>query len=169
MAWMIPIIPGRNNRYRRNNGAKVASAILLLFGLLIFFLAFIGFNNFDISYGIQPWIILSSTFFILVIIFISLIAFIAASMSKKYEGNNKTSVNRKNQMDFSSNFYQTKNEIQKINPYVKRPEEVYQIKLSEYEKKSDIPIVYNVHYCRYCGSKVDNTAIYCHQCGIKLE
>jgi glucan phosphoethanolaminetransferase (alkaline phosphatase superfamily) len=169
MAWMIPIVPGNNNKYRRNTGAKVASAILLLFGLLIFLLSFIGFNRFDISYGIHPWIILSVIFFISVIFFVSLIAFIANSMSKKYKDNNKASINRKNIMDLYSNYYQTNSEVPKVNPYVKKPEIVYQIPLSENKKKNDSPIVSNVHYCRYCGSEVDNTAVYCHQCGNKLD
>ena len=165
MAWMIPIVPGNSNRYRNNTSAKVASAILLLFGLLIFFLAFIGFSNFDFSYGIHPWIILSSSFLILVIIFTSLIAFVAASMSKKYKDNNKSSIDRKNVMDY----YQTNREIQKVNPYVKKPEIGYQITFSENKKKNNSRIIAKVHYCRYCGSEVDNTAVYCHQCGIKLE
>ena len=169
MVSIAPIVPGNDNGYKKNNGAKIAIAIILLFGFLIFFIGFMNFNIFNTGYGMHPWFILSITFFIFVIIIISLIATIAASMSKKYEANSKVSVKGKNFMDLSSNYHQVNKEIQKVNPYVKKPNEGYKIQPFGNIKQNNLTIVSHVHYCMYCGSKVDNNAVYCHQCGIKLE
>ena len=61
--------------------------------------------------------------------------------------------------------YSYKPKMQPINPYIKQCKEqkVNQIKITE---RTNLPIP---KYCPYCGARRDIDAIYCHQCGSKLE
>lgn len=54
---------------------------------------------------------------------------------------------------------------QPINPYIKQPKEqkLDQIKITE---QPNLPLP---KYCPYCGAQRDIDAVYCHQCGSKLE
>ncbi|MFX0181126.1 MAG: hypothetical protein ACFE78_13150 [Candidatus Hodarchaeota archaeon] len=58
--------------------------------------------------------------------------------------------------------YSYKPKTQPKNPYIKERRE-HQIKLSE---RTDLPLP---SYCPYCGAGRDLDALYCHQCGSKLE
>jgi hypothetical protein len=58
--------------------------------------------------------------------------------------------------------YSYKLKTQPKNPYIKQRKE-HQIKISE---RTNLPIP---KYCPYCGAQRDLDALYCHQCGSKLE
>ncbi|MFX0180848.1 MAG: zinc ribbon domain-containing protein [Candidatus Hodarchaeota archaeon] len=61
--------------------------------------------------------------------------------------------------------YSSKPKMQPINPYIKpyKEQKVNQIKITE---RPDLVIP---KYCPYCGAQRDTDAIFCHQCGSKLE
>ena len=158
MAWVPFVVASRRNRYHRNRAGRaiVAGIILfLVFGLLmlVFFYRFDGFAIIPI------WPIISGLVGFL--IFITLIGVIAASMSAPSK--------KANEERIKSYQYQTQRQSQQLNPYIirdsmqKQPEEpIYK------EITREIPIISDINYCRYCGSKIDRDSVFCHQCGTKL-
>lgn len=157
MAWVPFVVASRRNRYRRSRsgGAIIAGVILLfVFGVLAFFF----FNRFNGS-TIVLWPIISGLGGF--IIFIAVIGAIAASMS----GPSK----RPNEEYIKSYQHQPQEPSQQLNPYriqnsiQKQPEEpIYK------EIEREIPVVSDINYCKYCGSKIDGYAVFCHQCGTKM-
>ena len=151
MAWVPIVVPNRHNRSYRNRaggGIFAAVAILFIFGLLFF----VFFNRFD---GFSPPIFMIISGFGVFLIIIVVIGVIAASISEVY---------KKPKGD-----YQTQKQNLQLNPYkirdsiLNQPEESINIDL-----RREIPVIAEVNYCRYCGSKIDRDAVFCHLCGTKL-
>ncbi|MFX1389839.1 MAG: hypothetical protein ACFE9Z_07260 [Promethearchaeota archaeon] len=157
MAWVPIIVNNRRNRNYRSSGAGI------IIGLVIFFLMFgviffIFFDNFN-GYTPPIWIMVSGFGgFLLIIAICLVITGITSQASKKPIDNNQ-------------------------NPYLAKPQELsrqlnpYNVnynkqKLEEESKYTksfqEEPVVLNTNYCRFCGSKIEGEAIYCHQCGTKL-
>lgn len=157
MAWVPFVVASRRNRYYRNRaGGAIAAAVimLLIFGFLFFFL----FNRSNGS-TIFIWPIISGLGGFIIII--AIIGAIAASMSQPSK--------RSNEVRMKSYQYQPQEPSQQINPYKirnsvqKQPEEpIYK------EIVREIPVVSDINYCKYCGSKIDRDSVFCHQCGTKL-
>ncbi len=158
MAWVPLIVASRRGRYPRN---RSAGAIVL--GLLLFFVfGIIIFTFFFRSDGftmipLWPMITVFGGF----IFFVIIIGVIASSMSAPPKKANVEPIN--------SYQYQPQEPSHQYNPYKiqnsiqKQPEEsIYG------EVKQDIPNVIDINYCRFCGSKVDRDARFCHQCGTKV-
>ncbi len=158
MAWVPFIVASRRNRYYRGraSGAIIAGIIFLLVFGLLFFIFFNRSNGFTI---IPIWPIVSGLGGFL--IFIVIIGVIASSMS--------TPSKRANEEHIKSYQYQPQEPSQQYNPYKIRNSIQKQTEEPIYEEvKQDIPINLDIFYCRYCGSKIDRDARFCHQCGTKL-
>ena len=158
MACVPIVLPNRRNRGYRNRpaGAIFAAVIMLfVFGLLFF----VFFNRFD---GLTPPIFVMISGFGVFLIIIVVIGVIAASMSTAYKKKPKEEYMKSYQ-------YQPQRQTLQSNPYIirdsipKQPEEPINKEL-----KREIPIITDINYCRYCGSKIDRDAVFCHMCGIKL-
>ena len=155
MAWVPNVVPNRHNRGNRTGGRIFAAVIMLIvFG----FLAFFFFNNFD-GFVMPIWFIISGFGVFLIIIVV--IASIASSMSQAYKKP------KENYFKYSQN--QQQNNAYQINPYIIRDStsKPFEESISK-EIKQEIPIIPDINFCRYCGSKIDRDAVFCHQCGTKL-
>ncbi|MFX1313896.1 MAG: zinc-ribbon domain-containing protein, partial [Promethearchaeota archaeon] len=141
VVWMIPIVANNRNRRCRPRGGAIVG-VLIVAGVLglIFFLFFNRFNRFIIPF----WSIISGLgIFLIIIVGISSIA---SSMSQNY-------------VKPKENIYKKQS-----NPYI------YQdtIKKRLVGDQPENHRIEEVNYCRYCGSKIDRDAIFCHQCGSKI-
>ena len=157
MAWVPFVVASRRNRYYRNRtgGAILAAlALLFIFGLLFFF-----FFNRSNGSTIVLWPIISGLGGF--IIFIAVIGAIAASMSRPSK--------RANEERMKSYQYQYQSQPQQSNPYIIRDLIPKQPKEPIYKEiEREIPVVSDINYCKYCGSKIDRDSVFCHQCGTKL-
>lgn len=157
MAFVPVVDPNRRSRGCRNrSGGGIFAAIILLFIFGILF--FVFFNRFD-GVIMPIWIIFSG--FSVFLIIIAVISAIAASMSEN---------SKKSKEEYIRSYpYQPQIQTVKPNPYIirssipKQSEEPIN-KQIEQEK----PVITVVSYCRYCGSKIDRDAVFCHMCGTKL-
>ncbi|MFW9825170.1 MAG: zinc ribbon domain-containing protein [Candidatus Thorarchaeota archaeon] len=160
MAWMIPIVAGRRHYRRSSIGATIAGLmIFLIFG--IFF--FVFFNRSGIfGYGFSfpmIFIILGFVVFVMIIIGISIAA---STMSSSYKSQ-KSNIYRQNQnVDQKQTVHQNPYVAQE---YIQKPLET---RSKEIPVEDDIPDVKEINFCRYCGAKLDEKAVFCHQCGTKL-
>jgi hypothetical protein len=158
VAFVPFIVANRRNRYHRSraSGAILAGLIFCtVFGLL-FFIFFNRSNGFTM---IPIWPIISGLGGFL--IFIVIIGVIASSMS--------TPSNKANEDYIKPYQYQPQERTQQYNPYKIRNSIQNQAEDPIYEEvEQNIPIISDINYCRYCGSKIDRDARFCHQCGIKL-
>lgn len=154
LAWVPFVVANRRNGYSRNRaGGAIIAALIFFLVLGLFF--FVFFNRFIGFTMIPIWTIISGLGGFL--IFIAIIGAIASSIS--------TPPNKVNQEPIKPYQYQPQEPTQKINPYkiqIQPEEPIYQ------EVKQDIPILSDINYCRFCGTKTDRDAKFCHQCGIKL-
>jgi len=152
MAWMIPIVANNRNRGCRTRGGGAVAAGLIFFVILglIFFLFFNRFNGFTMPI----WLIISGLgVFIIIIVGISAVA---SSMSQNYV-KPKESIYKQHQSNLQG-------QPQQSNPYIYQ--DSIQKRLEGYQMETTL--VEEVNYCRYCGSKIDQDAIFCHQCGSKI-
>ncbi|MFX1380488.1 MAG: zinc-ribbon domain-containing protein [Promethearchaeota archaeon] len=151
MAWVPIVVPNKHNRsYRNKAGGGIFAVVILLFifGLLFF----VFFNRFD---GFSPPIFMMISGFGVFLIIILVISVIAASMSQVYKKPKYEYETQK--QNLQRNPYKIQNSI------IRQPE--YQI---NNQIKQDIPVIQEINYCRYCGSKIDRDAVFCHMCGTKL-
>ncbi|MFX0041113.1 MAG: zinc-ribbon domain-containing protein [Candidatus Heimdallarchaeota archaeon] len=150
-AWVPIAVPNKRYRNRPNGGVFAGIILLFIFGFL-FFVIFNRFNGFSV-----PIFFMIGGFSIFLII-ISVIIAVAASMSSTY---------KKPKEEYVKSYqYQPQNQTNQSNPYIIRnsiPEEYI-----NKEIKGEISVVSEINYCRYCGSKIDRDAVYCHMCGTKL-
>jgi len=148
---MIPIFANNRNRGCRTRGGAIVGALIFAGILgLIFFLFFNRFNRFTIPI----WFIISGLgVFLIIIVGISAIA---SSMSQNYV-KPKESIYKQYQSNLQG-------QAQQSNPYI------YQNSIRKRLEGNQIEVypVEEVNYCRYCGSKIDRDAIFCHQCGSKI-
>ena len=153
-AWVPIVVPNRRYRNRPNGGVFAGIILLFIFGFL-FFVIFNRFNGFS-----MPIFVIIGSFSVFLII-ISVIVAIVASMSSNY---------KKPKEEYIKSYqFQPQNQTNQPNPYIirnsvsKQPEEpIYK------QIKREIPIITEINYCRYCGSKIDRDAVFCHMCGTKL-
>ncbi|MFW9818443.1 MAG: zinc-ribbon domain-containing protein [Candidatus Thorarchaeota archaeon] len=157
MAWVPIVVPNRRNRgYRNRTGGGIFAAVILLF--IFGLLAFLFFNNFD-GFVMPIWFMISGFGIFLIIIVV--ITTIASSMSQAYK-KPKENYDQFNQNQPQNNSYQK-------NPYIIRNSTSKQFKESiSKDIKQEIPVIPDINFCRYCGSKIDRDAVFCHQCGTKL-
>jgi hypothetical protein len=155
LAWVPNVVPNRRNRGNRPRGGIFAAVMLLIvFG----FLAFFFFNNFN-GFVMPIWFIISGFGVFLIIIVV--ITVIASSMSQVYK-KPKENYFKYDQNQQQDNPYQ-------MNPYIIRDSASKPFEESiNKEIKQEIPIIPDINFCRYCGSKIDRDAVYCQQCGTKL-
>jgi len=105
------------------------------------------------------WIMISSFGSLLLII--GIVMAIIASMSHTYK--------KPNEMHLNPYQSQPQKQTQQNNPYIIRHSNQKQREEPQYNQiKREIPIVSDINYCRYCGSKAEGDAVFCHQCGTKL-
>jgi len=152
MAWMIPIVASnRNRRCRTRGGGAVVGALIILVVLgLVFFLFFNRFNGFTIPI----WLIISGLgVFLIITVGISAVA---SSMSQNY-ARPKESVSKEHQSNLQG-------QPQQSNPYIYKDS----IRKRFEGNQTEVSLAEEVNYCRYCGSKIDRDAIFCHQCGSKI-
>jgi hypothetical protein len=65
--------------------------------------------------------------------------------------------------------YQSQSQPQQSNPYIIRDSVPKQPQEPVYEEiRREIPVVSDINYCKYCGSKIERDSVFCHQCGTKL-
>ena len=147
MAWVPVIVANKRNRYHRSKaGGAIIAAVILSLLLGIFFLVF--FNNFRGITVFPLWIFISGFGgFIIIIVIIAAIASAMSSSTQKVKEEHMRHMNS----------IERQEQALLENPYMVRK-----------EVKKDVPIIAEIHYCRYCGEKVDRDAKFCHQCGIKL-
>jgi len=138
------------------NTATGCGICFLLFALAAFF--FIGGN-----FYFFPFIPIFPIIFIL-IIFIIAIASISSAKSKK-------NTQKSYQQHYPYYYYR---EIPKNNQYEVRKSIPIQSDNNISENKPLVPPEQDtekqtIHYCRFCGEKIEKDAIFCHQCGTKLK
>ncbi|KKM96970.1 hypothetical protein LCGC14_1172760 [marine sediment metagenome] len=155
MAW-IPIIAGasRNKGYCRRGKKNVVAGILfsLVLGVLFFFI--FGFRGSNYLSTI-PWILIFSLgIFMMVIVAIGAIAASIASP--------------KNNFKLEQEKYEL-SQHQQLNPYIIQKSSQVQI-LESFNNENRIikPVFEEIHYCSYCGSKMERDVKFCPQCGSRL-
>jgi len=153
------IVASRRNRRCRTRGTSAIVAILiflLVFG--VFF--FIFFNRMSGGFTIIPiWITISGLGSFIIIV--AVIGVIAASMSKTYK--------KPREENLKSYQYHPQRQTQQPNPYIIRDSIPKQLEEPiNKEIGREIPVITDIKYCKYCGSKIDKDAVFCHMCGIKL-
>jgi hypothetical protein len=157
LAWVPIDDPNRYNKgYRNRAGGGILAAVILLlvFGLLFF----VFFNRFD-GFMMPIWFLIGGfgIFFVIIVV----IATIAVSMSQ---------TNNKPKGEYNKAYqYQYQRQSQQSNPYrIRDSISKHSEEPIKKEIKREIPVLNDINYCRYCGSKIDRDAVFCHMCGIKL-
>jgi predicted membrane protein len=132
---------------KTKSGLSICILLLVAAGLFIT----LGFNaNF---FFFAP-------FFPMIFIFVFCIILIGVT-------SNNHSRQRINEPYRYSNYYQNRNLQQQIpveNPYKVKTVQIVDDTLKKEEEK---PIEFQ--FCMYCGVKIERDAVYCHQCGTKLQ
>ena len=157
MAWVPCIVANRRNRHYRTRGSSIIAALVIFF-LLFGVLFFVFFNRMN-GFTMPIWIMVSS--FGVLLLIIAIVMAIVASMSHTYKKPNETHLN-----PYQS---QPQKQSQQYNPYINRHSSQKQLEEPQYNQiKREIPVISDINYCRYCGSKVEGDAVFCPQCGTKL-
>ncbi|MFX0041967.1 MAG: zinc ribbon domain-containing protein [Candidatus Hodarchaeota archaeon] len=158
MAWMIPIIADRRNRGLHKIGILI-SVLLLFLGLGVFFFSSLGFNKFD-GFAIHSiWIIGGIIFLISIFAIVGIIATVASASSEKVKINSsKLKLNESEKLN------------SKDNPYIiRRPPQNHLETILHEKSKKVIPTPQEIHFCQYCGAKIEKDARFCHECGMKVK
>ena len=143
--------------YRRHGPAKILPIII---GLFVFGLSVLLFNSDFHRFQIPSNFIVSSIFFIIVII--AIITIISAAINYNVKGNKSKPFNyHQNQSQMQSN---------QINPYIQQSTAQQEPFFQSYQQH-ETPIVHqtSTFYCSYCGEKMASDAVFCPQCGNKLK
>ncbi len=163
MTWIPAIaVTSRNNNSCRSNkkGVIIGLIILLVLGTSFFFM--FRFKSFNYLTTI-PWMFITG--FSVFLIFIVVIGAAAAKISSPKKQYNI----KQEKTDQFQNDYQ--NQDHQLNPYIIQRSLQTQTSKSIYnENRKDMAIIKDtaIHFCRYCGAKMDRDEIFCHQCGSKL-
>ena len=157
MAWMIPIVAGNRRGSRSSFGAVIVGLVIFVILGMFFFLFFNRSGIFGFNFPVI-FIILGFIVFITIILGISIAA---SSMSKTYKPQNANI--------FSQNQNNNQKQTLPQNPYVVR-EPIQKSLEPQYQEipTAVVPNVNEINFCRYCGSKVDMEAKFCHECGSNL-
>jgi len=155
MAW-IPIVASRKRGCHRSSNISVIVGLLiaLVFGIVFF----MSFNNSGLlGFGLDMPLLIGGLAIFIVIV--AGLAFVASAMSKTYKAPKEIIISTA----------QPKKPVVQPNPYkinkgIKKQVGVEKDKSDRRES----PIMEEVNFCRYCGSKIDRAARFCYQCGSKL-
>ena len=145
MAWIPIVVSSKKGCHRSSNiSVIVGLLIFLVFGIMFFML----FNNSGLhGLGLSmPLVIGGFTIFIVII---AGVASVASAMSKTYKTPKEPIISA----------VQPRKPVVQLNPY--------KVEKDKFSRR-EIPVIGEVNFCRYCGSKIDRDARFCYQCGSKL-
>ena len=155
MSW-IPIIAGasRNKGCCRGSKKNVVAGIIFLLVLGVLFFFIFGFRGSNYLSTI-PWILIFSLgIFMIVIVAIGAIAASIASPKNNFKLEHK-------KYELSQH--------QQLNPYIIQRSSQVQILCSfNNENRITEPVFKEIHYCNYCGSKIERNVKFCPQCGSRV-
>ena len=166
MAWVPCIIPAnRNKNCGKGNkkGELVGLMILVVFGLMFFFL----FANRKLNHFISfPWIFIA-VFGIVIIVIIGMGA-IASVISSP---NNPYKTNKPKQENHFLNEVVQKSQQRQANPYKTQKSAQVQFIVKDNmdnQLRNEGPFIQETRYCSFCGVELEPNARFCQQCGSKL-
>ncbi|NVM16757.1 MAG: zinc ribbon domain-containing protein [Candidatus Lokiarchaeota archaeon] len=134
---------------RNNSNIGSIVGLIIFLGIGVFFL-----------FGSSPFFLFNFTpFFPMIIIIIVIVIAGVTSASRR----RSTSYSPKSHNHYP--YYTT--EVPRSNPYIAKPSSssvVRPIYIEDSEPEKPM-----ANFCQYCGTKKDINALYCHNCGIKLQ
>jgi len=152
MAWIPTVVASQSGNYNnRKKGIVIALIVLVLLSIMILISQFGIFNltaNFRISF-------IFGSIIVLFIVFIVVLAFSVRSAE------------RYNQRPYPYQYSGQKPQV--INEKVENEMRHEEIELDRHNPDSFSRSKARIHYCSYCGGYLSPDAVYCPDCGKRIE